>query len=313
MKTIFADYNARTEAGDICLTTHGSREDIGRLGAQPGDWAWLSDGDVIVGARLAIDPRYGLVGVPDWDTTVHLDDEDAGDFERIWRALSPLLNEDTASETDQPRVFELLTQMEHVAPPEVLEKSRGYISFRRALTLREMERPGLALLEIREARRLAPDDPERLFVYLDLLRTVNISTAVAEAHRMASSPDLPALVLSCCINVLADHAEQVPDTEFEPIAERILGWCRRLDQAPDRDAVEDSLLALAQFNRARVLLRWGRVPEAGEAFAEAHRLYPVGPMAEYFKGDRTHGDQASELARRVRRIAEQFPFRPVAA
>ena len=38
MKTIFADYNAMTEARHICLTTRGSREDLQRLGIQPGDW-----------------------------------------------------------------------------------------------------------------------------------------------------------------------------------------------------------------------------------------------------------------------------------
>ena len=51
MKTIFADYNARTEAGDICLTTkglHGKTSSASR--ARPGDWAWLSDGEVVVWA-----------------------------------------------------------------------------------------------------------------------------------------------------------------------------------------------------------------------------------------------------------------------
>ena len=76
MKTIYADYNAVTEAGYVCLTTRGSQEDILRLGLGPGDWAWLSDTEVMVVAQLAIDDRYGLVGVPDWETLVHLDDQD---------------------------------------------------------------------------------------------------------------------------------------------------------------------------------------------------------------------------------------------
>ena len=77
MKTIYADYNATTEAGYVCLTTRGSQEDILRLSLRPGDWVWLSDTEIVVGAQLAIDDRYGLVGVPDWDTLAHLDDEGA--------------------------------------------------------------------------------------------------------------------------------------------------------------------------------------------------------------------------------------------
>jgi hypothetical protein len=75
MKTIYADYNAATEDGHVCLTTRGSQEDLERAGVGPGDWVWLSDSEVVVGARLQMDDRYGLVGVPDWDTIAHLDDE----------------------------------------------------------------------------------------------------------------------------------------------------------------------------------------------------------------------------------------------
>jgi hypothetical protein len=314
MKTIFADYNARTEAGDICLTTQGSREDVERIGAHPGDWAWLSDGEVIVGAQLAVDQRYGLVGVPDWDTVVHLDDEEANDPEQIRCSLLPLLDEVTVSGSDEPRVFELLTQWELVSPEQTLGASRGYFPFRRALALREMEKPGLALLEMTEAREIEPDDPERLFVYLELLRVVDLTRAVIEAQRMASSPDLPALVLSCCINILASATEQVTDAEFEPLAQRVLESCHRLEQAPELDQLGESLVALAHFNRGMVLLRWGRLSEASQAFAEAHRFYPAVPQAENSPELRTYDDHTREFARRVRKeIAEQFPHRPIAA
>jgi hypothetical protein len=65
MKSISADYNAMTEAGHICLTTRGSQEDIRRIGIQPGDWTWLTDSELIIGARVSTDPDHGIVGVPD--------------------------------------------------------------------------------------------------------------------------------------------------------------------------------------------------------------------------------------------------------
>ena len=83
MNTIYADYNARTEAGHVRLTCLGSEDDIRSRALQTGDWVWLSDTEVVIGAQLAIDDYYGLVGLPDWDTIVHLDDDDVRDFEAV--------------------------------------------------------------------------------------------------------------------------------------------------------------------------------------------------------------------------------------
>ena len=95
-----------------------------------------------------------------------------------------------------------------------------------------MGKLGLALLEMKEARQARPDDPMVAFVYLDLLRLEDLPSAVLEAQSIAESPDVPALVLSACINILAMHAEQVSDEQFDSIAQQVLAWCRRFDQAP---------------------------------------------------------------------------------
>ena len=110
MRLISADFNAMTEAGHVRLTLPCSREDILRMSLGPGDWAWLSDSEILVGAQLAIDDRYGLVGVPDWDTLVHLDEEGADDFNRVSAALNLLLNGEPPSIEEEPRILELLTQ-----------------------------------------------------------------------------------------------------------------------------------------------------------------------------------------------------------
>jgi len=102
LKTIFADYNAATESGDLCLNFSASQRDIATVQLHPGDWAWLSDGEVVVGAQLAIDDHYGLVGVPDWDTIVHLDDEGADDFDRVRAELNPLVTKEPPSMEDEP-------------------------------------------------------------------------------------------------------------------------------------------------------------------------------------------------------------------
>ena len=266
MKTIFADYNAATESGDLRLNFSASQRDIATAQLHPGDWAWLSDGEVMVGAQLAIDDRYGLVGVPDWDTIVHLDDEGADDFDRVRDELKPLVTKEPPSMEDEPRILQLSTQLEYFAPPHLRDSLPGMLVFRRALALRHMGKLGLALLEMEEARRAHPDDPEVAFVYLDILRLEDLPSAVVEAETIAGSPGVPALVLSACINILATQAEQMPDDQFEPVAERVLGLCRRFDQAPDLDQAGLSLKALSYFNRGLVHLRAGRISQARKAF-----------------------------------------------
>ena len=144
MKTIIADYNAATESGHLRLNCIASQRDVAEAQLHPGDWAWLSDSEVLVGAQLTIDDRYGLVGIPDWDTLVNLDEEGADDFDRVRAELNPLVTKQPSSMENEPRIFQLLTQMEHVAPPNFGDAERAFCRFRRALALRNMGKWGLA-------------------------------------------------------------------------------------------------------------------------------------------------------------------------
>jgi tetratricopeptide (TPR) repeat protein len=314
MKTIFADFNAMTEAGHVSLSTRGSQADIERTGARPGDWAWLSDGDLLAGAQLAIDDRHGLVGVIEWETLVHLDEDGADDFDGVRDRLKRLMTKEPPSMTDEPRVLELLTQLEHFTPSHLRESVPGMLVFRRALALRSMGKLGLALLEMEEARRVHPEDPEVAFVYLDLLRLEDLPSAIAEAEKITDSAGVPALVLAACINIFAAQAEQMPNDQFEPIADRVLALCRLLDQAPDLAQAGESIVALSYFNRGIVHLRAGRISHARQAFERAHELYPVGPMLDQLARLQTYDHHAREIARGVREIAERWvPTTTVAA
>jgi len=209
MKTISADYNAMTEAGHVCLTTRGSQEEMQRFGIQPGDWVWLTDSELIVGARVSTDPYYGVVGVADWDTLVHLDVDDDRDPMRIQAELHELLEKSARSKEEELRVFQLLTLFEEFSVPAARSSFRpGYFSFRRAGSLLLPGKPELALLEIDDARRLDPgrSNDDRLF--LDVLRHVDLPRATREAEALAARPNAPADVLAECVNVLANSRRQ---------------------------------------------------------------------------------------------------------
>jgi tetratricopeptide (TPR) repeat protein len=314
MMTIFADFNSMTESGHVSLSTRGSQADIERTGARPGDWVWLSDSEVIFGAQLAIDDRYGLVGVLDWDTLVHLDEEGADDFDRVRDERKPLVSKEPPSMADEPRILELLTQLEHFAPPHLRDTVPGMLVFRRAFALRNMGKLGLALLEMKKARSAHPEDPEVALFYLDLLRLENLPSALMEAEKITESPAVSALVLSACINILATQAELATEDQFGPIAERVLALCRRFDQSPDLDQAGESLEALSYFNRGIVHLRAGRISQARLAFERAHELYPVDPMLDQIAGLETYDHHTREVARSVREIAgRRAPRMTVAA
>ncbi len=309
MKTIFADYNAATESGHLRLNCKASREDIAKAQLHPGDWAWLSDGEVIVGAELAIDDRYGLVGIPDWETLVHLDDEASRDFEKVQAELQHLSQKPQQSLDEERRVLELLTISEVIAPREVKSTlAPGYFSSRRAETLYLLGKNKLALTEIEEARHLGSSDSDDLRLFLDILRRIDLPRARREADALAARSDVPAGILAECVNVLATYADGLSDDEFAPVARRILAWVDRFDRAPGREQVLASALALFQFNRGLVLLRLGQAEAAHDALDLARSVNPIFPEIGEALRLTAYDQHARDLAERVRVGA-----RPIAA
>ena len=103
------------------------------------------------------------------------------------------------------------------------------------------------------------------------------------------------------------QAEQASDEQFDSIAQQVLAWCRRFDQAPDLDEAGPSLVALSYFNRGLVLLRAGRISRLDRHSKGAQQHYPVGPMLDEVTGLQTYDRHARGVAQRVRTIiAERF-------
>ena len=114
MNTIFADFNARTFSGDVCLTTQGSQRDIQARGVNPGDWVWLSDGELIIGAQIRDDDDGGLVGVPAWETMVYLEPE--MEFKDALAEYKQLSANHPRTREQEARILQLLTWMEPAIP-----------------------------------------------------------------------------------------------------------------------------------------------------------------------------------------------------
>jgi tetratricopeptide (TPR) repeat protein len=307
MRLIAADFNAMTEAGRVRLTLPCSQEDILRLGLNAGDWAWLSDSEVLVGAQLAVDSRYGMVGLPDWETMVHLDDDDTQDYVKHLSEIQTLLGKNGDPVYEAKRVFELSTILETVAPADLKAAfAPGFFSSRRAETLALLGKYELALMEIEDARRLSPDNPKDVYTYLEILRRIDLPRAKVEAEALAPKLDVPAGILAQCVNVLATYSDDLADDQFGPVAEQILAWASRFERAPGRERVLTLMFALFQFNRGLVLLRLGRGEAAREALKLARDVDPIVPEIDEATRLTVFDERARELAVRVR-------ARPIAA
>jgi tetratricopeptide (TPR) repeat protein len=306
MRVIPADYNATTEAGHLRLGFGDSRAALRAAGKQVGDHVWLSDGEVLVGATLARDDA-GLVGIPDWETIVHLDDDEARDVNRVWTELQTLLSRPTRSAGDEARAFELLTQFDHFGPSDFRALNRAALASGRATALLSMGKPELALVEILEARATGPVNPSADCLYLALVRQTAPERAVREALALVHEAGISADVLAVAINILAERAENFPDDQFAPAARETLELCDRFERAPGRPNVAASLLSLVHFNRGMILLKLGRQDEARRALELAHAIEPSDETLD----EATRLDIHDEHARK--KLAERVRSRPSAA
>lgn len=278
MNTIFADFNAMSEDGAVRLNCLGSLEDIQAAGLQPGDWAWLSDGELIVGAQLREDPLYTIIGIPDWETLVHLDDDDVQDAASVSRELNSLLTRSDRTEDEEWRLFQLLAIFESLAPAEISEGLRpGYFPSRRAAILLFLGKPELALIEVEQARRIAPGNTNDDQIRLEILRRTDLDRAVREATLLADREETSAEVLASCVNVLATKADTLSDADRAEIDRTILDWAARFERAPGRGAVRASTLGLLQYNLGRTLVVAGRLTEAQSVFDLAREIDPSIP------------------------------------
>lgn len=302
MNRISADFNARNEWGHLRLNFPDSAREIRDAGLKTGDWAWFSDGELVIGGQLIPDGCGGVLGALRCNTLVHLDDDGAKDLSKVKSELRLALERGpAASVDDETRIYELLTIFETIVPPESdFASLRWYYSRRRAIALHTMGELELAMIEIEDARRATPDDPDLNAFYLQILRKIDPVRAVSEAEFRAEDESAGVAVLAACINIWTSISDSVADYRFDAISRRILGWIERFDRALDRDPARDSARALVFFNQGLVLLRLGRRDDARVAFERAHSADPLEPSINEALRLEVFDDRAPKIAAEFR-------------
>ena len=172
MNPIFADFNAMTESGQVRLNCRGSQDDLRAADLHPGDWAWLSDGELDRLRQNRQQPATpGSYGVPDWKTLVHLDDTGADACGPSGQELQPI-SLDAKYPSVRRAYGESLRVADDFRADLPLQRLRGHVPTR--LLLRSGE-PGRSFssgnwnwhcIEIEEARRLEQGHPDDELAYL---------------------------------------------------------------------------------------------------------------------------------------------------
>ncbi len=299
MKMISADFNASTESGNLRLNSRGAQEDLRDQGIKIGDWMWLSDGELVVGAQLAVDDRYGIVGVPRWNTLVHLDDE-LGDFQAIREQFEELLFDPHPDMAYVTKLFQLSTILDLMEPSSEKGRGSGSYATRRVGALLLIDEPALALVDIKEALAAQPGEPGVIYTYLETLKLVDLDLAASEAADLAQREGTPALVLAACINAESMAAARLTNEEFRLSGSRILDWINRFEGAPGRNSIPAAILAQVYSNLGLTLLRLGRIEDAHDAFDRAHAIDPSEPAIDEALGLDSFDDRARDIAARLR-------------
>jgi len=300
MRTIFADFNALTGAEHVRLTTRGSLDDIQKSGVQPGEWIWLSDGELQVGAKIVEDPTFRLLGIPAWETLVHLQDQEDRDFGDLFSELEHLF-ERTRTPQDESRLLQVITWLETKASDDARSVfGPGFFDFRRAGALLELGRIELALLAIEEAVRAQPAKDAYVYFYLELLKRTDLDRALVEARHRVLDSQSSATVIAACINILATYAERLTGNERTSVCTQVLEWSRKFEEAPARDRVLASTLSQVDLIVGLTLLQLGRVDEARSRFHAAHSADPQDSTTTDALALAAYDDQARAIASRIR-------------
>ncbi len=285
MRVVEADFNARTADDRVRLTTRCSQKSLDRLRVDVGDWVWLTDGEIRVGAR--IESKNGeAVARPAWETLEHLvsDSTGAPPPEVVEAGLRRLRRAFAADERDYRDVLRVLPAVqEHLPGP-------GRADYLRSRAAQAFGHPELALLAADEALAKEPGKPFLAHHRLMLLKEVDLERAVEEVETLAEQAPLPAILASACAGVLHDHRVTLHGEEAKEVDRSLL----RLTYSLDEDSSEptpSSVLVGLHVVRGYSFSHLGQREAALAEFSEAIEADPLSAEARTARGVEAYPSQ----------------------
>jgi tetratricopeptide (TPR) repeat protein len=284
---IWADFNSRTEDDRVSLETRGSRESLAKTPVSPGEWVWLSDGDIRVGAQ--VEQRDGhLYARPVWET-----------MEDVVPPGDPRLNEIPAEEAlkalEKSRTREGFPADVVFRLAPYLPRKHGYLDFLRSRAARSLGYTALALAAIEDALTAVPSDGSYFHHRVRLLRDLDIEKAVQAIEPVLKGQRSDVLAIVACVEVLGDLARTETD-EARSISHDsdILRVTSALTPASFA-GLPNSVRAQVHLARGFAYSHLGNRPEARRELDEARALNPREPALLIARALEVYpSDQAAE-------------------
>jgi len=277
MVAIYADFNARTASDRIRLDPAGSIESLRENPVREGDWLWLSDNDLRVGAQIE---RQGneYLARPAWETLEDIAAAGQMNPAELQAGVARLRELLEAPEKDYKRILRLLPVAERVLP------NKGFAAYQRSRAMHAFGYPGLALAAVEDALGLEPNHPGFLHHKLQLLSELDLDRAVHEAERLVALDTTPAIVLVGCAQVLALEARRTQSEAAKELDRRIISLADRIEASQDVGTLPPSARSLALTLRGFAHSHLGEKEPAVSAFNKAVEAYPLSPGALACRG-----------------------------
>jgi len=282
MRTIWADLNARTQDDFIRLNTRGSTKSLERVGAKSGEWIWLCDGELMVGAVLR-EKADGLAAKPAWETIQEHSEAESAPEEVVQAALRRL----SAEMKSPDRNYRLILQQ-----LSLLEKRLGSarVNYLRARAVEALGYPELALLALEDAIAAEPDNPRYIYQELEVTSRIDLDRAVEKADELlrSKSQTLSVFVLAAVVRILQQMAARESGESADKYYRQIVDLTRDVSSLPDSETAPPSTFSLIHTVRGYAHLHLGNREEAIAAFGDAIADDPLNADPRAARGFETY-------------------------
>lgn len=214
MNTVYADLNARTQDDRIRLDWEASAVTLKRLDPRAGDWIWIGDEDLRVGAQVEVVDGT-IVARPAWETAEDLlEPSELSDREKQTAKEQLRLAIEQPTQVPLAQVLHLLPRARPLLPQGFTESLRGQALARAGY-------PELALLSFDEAIARNPQKVSYRWHRLRLLADFDLPRAVIEADQEISNLS-SIVILDVCVQVLSNQSRQLHGKDRDNVLSRLL-------------------------------------------------------------------------------------------
>jgi len=268
---IEVDLNARTPDDRVRLNTRGAQRSLRDQAVKPGDWLWLRDGTIRVGAQIE-GVGDQLLARPAWET---LEEEIWPDsvspnpvqVQEMFQHFRHLLAQ---TPKNYRAILKLLTTVERYAP------DRGHIAYLRSRALGALGHPRLALSALGEAMGREPDRPAFVHQYFVLLSEIDRARAFEEAGRIGNLIS-SVLVVAAFAHVVNAFVRTLGPGKTERIDRQLLERTETFKSAPDAEKAPSSAVAMIHLARGYAHIRLGQKELGIREFGMAVAAKPADP------------------------------------